>query len=183
DALLAEHARRAPEYGPRAETVFLGGGTPSRLPPAALRRLLAGLPRERGAEVTVETNPEDAEDAWLEAAAEAGVTRISLGLQTFDPARARLLNRASSVERARETARRGAAAGFRSWSVDLIFALPGQTLDDLEVDLGAVLETEPPHVSLYGLTFEPGTPFERARARGRLVPVRDELWRAMYDRL
>lgn len=184
DRALANFAARRADF-PSAPpvSVFLGGGTPSRLPGPALARLLAGIPRVEGAEVSAETNPEDADAAWLSAALEAGVNRLSLGLQTMNPGFARLLNRGSSVRAAAETARRVGAAGFRSWSADFIFALPGQTLADLDADLEAILALEPPHISLYGLTFEPGTPLTRARDEGRLQPVDDELWREMYDRL
>jgi oxygen-independent coproporphyrinogen-3 oxidase len=177
DRVLAEHTMRAPEFGDTAATVFLGGGTPSRMPGDALRRLLDGLPRAAGAEVTAETNPEDATPEWLEAALEAGVNRLSLGVQTLDPKFAHLLNRAATVREAAETLDRVGRAGFRSWSVDLIFGLPGQTLADVEADLERLLAYGPPHVSLYGLTIEPGTPFERAS----FEPAGEDLWREMYD--
>lgn len=188
DAVLREHALRSPEFatettGVEATSVFLGGGTPSRLPPASLSRLLAGLPRLAGAEVTAEANPEDVTPEWLDAAVSAGVNRLSVGVQTFDPRFAHLLNRACSVADAQETVRRIAAAGLHSWSIDVIFGLPGQSLADLDADLDRLLATEPPHVSLYGLTIEPGTPFERAHDRGKLDPADEDLWRAMYDRL
>ncbi len=183
DALLREQRLRAPDFPGAARTVYLGGGTPSRLPAHALRRLLAGLERAPDAEVTAEVNPEDANDAWLDAAQASGVNRVSLGLQTFDERFARLLNRNASVRQAREVARRIGARGLRSWSVDVIFALPGQSVDDLQVDLDAILEVEPPHVSIYGLTYEEGTPLTRARDLGKLTPVDDDIWRAQYDLL
>ncbi len=183
DALLREQRLRAPDCPGAARTVYLGGGTPSRLPAHALRRLLAGLERAPDAEVTAEVNPEDANDAWLDAAQASGVNRVSLGLQTFDERFARLLNRNASVRQAREVARRIGARGLRSWSVDVIFALPGQSVDDLQVDLDAILEVEPPHVSIYGLTYEEGTPLTRARDLGKLTPVDDDIWRAQYDLL
>lgn len=164
----------------RPDTLFLGGGTPSRMPTDELGRLVAGI---GAAEVSAEANPEDVTDAWLAGAIAAGVHRLSLGVQTFNPAFARLLFRTATVPEARQTARRVAASGLRSWSVDVLFALPGQTLDALRVDLDAILEVAPPHVSLYGLTFEPGTPFERGRERGVLVPPDEETWRAMYELL
>ncbi len=181
DRVLREHAIRSPEFGERATTVFLGGGTPSRLPSAALARLVAGIPRVPGAEVSAETNPEDASAEWLDGALEAGVNRVSLGVQTLDPRFAALLNRAASVREAAETLDRVRSAGFRSWSVDLIFGLPDQTLDDLRADLDRLLAYGPPHVSLYGLTIEAGTPFERAHAKGTLEPADEDLWREMYD--
>jgi oxygen-independent coproporphyrinogen-3 oxidase len=79
--------------------------------------------------------------------------------------------------------RRVTEAGFDSWSLDLIFAVPGQTLDDLDRDLDAVERLSPPHVALYGLTIEPGTPFERAVRSGRMATVDEAHWRRMYDHL
>lgn len=183
DRLVAEHASRAGVFGRPARTLFLGGGTPSRMPAAALKRLIAAIDLEPGAEITAEVNPEDADDAWIAGALDAGVNRVSLGVQTFDPQFARLLNRACTVDEAQATAVRVAAAGFRSWSIDVIFGLPGQSLADLDADLDRLLATSPPHVSLYGLTIEPGTAFERAVDRGKLVPTDPDAWRTMYDRL
>lgn len=178
--LREDAARRAP-FGDRPDTVFLGGGTPSRMPPEPLARLIAGLRPRPGAEITAEANPEDVDDAWLDGALRAGITRLSLGVQTFHEQHARRLGRAATVRQAADACRRVAASGIASWSLDLIFAVPGQTQADLESDLDRVVESGAPHVSLYGLTFEEGTPFERLRARGSMVPVDDERWRAMYE--
>jgi oxygen-independent coproporphyrinogen III oxidase len=183
EAVVREYRLRQSDFGGRANTLYIGGGTPSRLPIPDLDHLIGEISLQPGAEVTAEANPEDIEDTWLDGAVAAGVNRISLGIQTFNKRFARLLNRAHSVERASEVAARVSQAGLRSWSVDLMFALPGQTLDDLRVDLEQILAINPPHVSLYGLTIEAGTPFERARDRGQLVPPSDDLWREMYDLL
>ena len=180
EALRREHQWREAAFAGPARTLYLGGGTPSRMPLPALTRLVSAL-GEHAEEITTEANPEDIDAAWLRGARDAGITRISLGIQTFNPRYARLLNRNSTVQRARSIALEVGVAGFASWSVDVMFALPGQTLEDLELDLEAILETEPPHVALYGLTYEPGTPFARARDQGSLVPVVDEQWRQMYD--
>ncbi len=183
DRILREHRDRGAPFRDlgRPATLFLGGGTPSRLSPERIARLVEGLDLAPDAEIALEVNPEDIDPASLAALRDAGVHRVSVGLQTFQPRFARLLNRASSVARAREAVAEVAAAGFRSWSVDLIFALPGQTLDDLLDDLQALAALAPPHVALYGLTIEPGTPLERARDQGRLVETDDETWRMMLD--
>lgn len=181
-ALTREHEARRPAYGGLGKTLYLGGGTPSRMPLPQLQALVHALGGQAD-EITIEANPEDIDGDWLTAVRGAGVTRLSLGLQTFNPRYARMLNRNATVEQARAIAGEVARAGFTSWSVDLIFALPGQTLDELAVDLDAILATEPPHVSLYGLTYEPGTPFARARDRGTFTPASDDTWRRMYDLL
>lgn len=183
DRVLSEYDVRRREFATPPATVFLGGGTPSRMPAGPLARLIEGLGAAPGAEVSAECNPEDADEGWLDGALAAGVTRVSLGMQTFDPKFARLLNRACTVDVARRIASTVGASGVATWSVDLIFALPGQTLADLDAEIDAVFEVDAPHVALYGLTFEEGTPFERARRQGKLRPTPDARWRAMYDRL
>lgn len=183
DRVLAERALRSTEFPGAPATVYLGGGTPSRLLPEALARLIEGLAPVPGAEITAEANPEDVDADWLAGAIDAGVNRLSLGVQSFDPSTAGRLGRAHTSAEAGETVRLLARSALRSWSVDLIFAVPGQTLADLDVELDRIVDAGAPHVSIYGLTFEPGTKFERARARGRLVPVDDEAWRQMYDRI
>lgn len=168
------------DLGPPS-TVFFGGGTPSRLPPDHLARIIAAIGPDDDAEISLEANPEDLQPRTLADLRHAGITRLSVGLQTFQPAQARLLNRASTVSQSRTALGAVADAGFDSFSVDLIFAVPGQTLDQLRADLDELAALDPPHVSLYGLTFEPGTPFERARDRGRLKAIDDGTWRAMAD--
>lgn len=183
-SVLAEHHLRRGDFPGAPRTVYLGGGTPSRLPLPALRDLLGGL---LGAhvpeELTVEANPEDVTPDWANAVAALGVTRVSLGVQTLKPDHARRLGRARTVPTAPAAARALIDAGLRSWSADLIFGLPHQTLDELRADLDALLALDPPHVSLYGLTIEEGTAYARAAERGVFTPADEDLWRAMYDHL
>jgi oxygen-independent coproporphyrinogen-3 oxidase len=176
--VLADLARWRPAFPGRPTTLYIGGGTPSRLPAEALATLVRAVDAPH---TTVEANPEDLTDAWLDALVAAGVTRISLGVQSTVPRFARTLGRAHvapgpAIERVRDRP-------LDSWSVDLIFGVPGQTLADLEADLEALLAWEPPHVALYGLTIEPGTAYARLAARGRTMEVDDDVWRAMYDHL
>jgi len=172
--------RTADAPGP-PDTVFFGGGTPSRLGAAAFRELIRAIGPAPGAEVSAEANPEDVDEAWLAGVVEAGVGRISLGVQSFAPAVARYLGRGHTAPQAEGALQRIADAGLRSWSVDLIFAVPGQSLHDFRADLHRVTALGVPHVSLYGLTIEPGTAFARAADRGRPMSVDDATWRAMYD--
>lgn len=181
DRVLEEAASWAPAFPGLARSISLGGGTPSRLPPSALGRLIRGLPHAPDAEISLEANPEDVSEAWLDEVLALGFHRVSLGVQSFQAHVARRLGRGHTVEGARravEVLARGAAP---SWSLDLIFAVPGQTLEDLGRDLDVVVDSGAPHVSLYGLTIEPGTPFARLEASGRMRQVDDDLWRAMYD--
>lgn len=180
DRLRWEHDLRRPDFLGAPSTVFFGGGTPSRLAPAVIGEALRAFGAAPGAEVSVEANPEDLDQAWVDGALAAGVTRISLGVQTFDPAVARRLGRARSAARAAEALERVARAA-PTFSVDLIFAVPGEPEHRLRDDLGRVFDAGAPHLSVYGLTIEEGTRFERAVRGGRMVPVDDDRWRTAYD--
>ena len=162
-------------------SVYFGGGTPSLAPPQLLAGILDTLQPPDSAEITLEANPATITPDRMDAFRAAGINRVSVGVQTFSPRSARLLSRGHTVHAARELVSMVATGGFRSWSVDIIFALPGQTLDELRADLDAILVTAPPHVSLYGLTIKEGTPFERAHRQGRLVLPDADAWRAQYD--
>jgi oxygen-independent coproporphyrinogen-3 oxidase len=158
----AEDGRLAP-----ATSVFFGGGTPSRLHPETLCRVLDAVPRTPGAEVTVECNPEDADDAHLGAYVRAGVTRVSFGLQSTHAHVLAGLGRRAVPDAAATIAAAVASAGVVTWNLDLIFGGAGETDADWEATLREVLALDgpPPHVSAYGLTVEPGTPLARDAAR------------------
>lgn len=165
------------------ETLFIGGGTPTHLSIAELRRLLEIVanhhPLQTGGEFSVEANPADISAEKIGLLAEHGVNRLSLGAQSFDEAKLRLLERdhdAAIIRRAVELAR----PAIESVSLDLIFGCPGETPSSWKRDLAKSLELAPQHVSTYGLTFERGTSFFSRRARGDLREVDDEPWRAMY---
>jgi oxygen-independent coproporphyrinogen-3 oxidase len=170
---------------PRAvETLFFGGGTPTHLPPAALERLLAiarrWLPLAAGGELSVEANPCDVDVERAEVLRGAGVTRISLGVQSFHGAKLALLERdhyAAMIRRAVELAR-GIAADV---SLDLIFGVPGEKLADWQRDLELALALMPDHLSTYGLTFEKGTSFWSRLSRQELARIDEELERQMYE--
>jgi oxygen-independent coproporphyrinogen-3 oxidase len=182
-AVLTEHARRSAEEGWGSgpwQTVYLGGGTPSRLPPDAIRRLLDAFPREPNAEVTLEANPEDvsldAARAWLA----AGVNRVSLGVQSFDDAALSWMHRTHDAAMARDAFARLRDTGVPSVSLDLIFALPEHLEHDARRDLDEILELRPDHVSAYGLTREQGTPYARWLERGSAAPTSDERYEAEF---
>jgi len=154
--------------GLRAATLYVGGGTPPLLGGERLGRLLTDVrgrfvvPAE--AEVTCEANPESLAGEVLEALAAAGVNRLSLGIQTFDDARLRLLGRRHDAAGAEEAYWRARAAGVENVSLDLMYGLPGQKQAGWERDLGRALALKPEHVSLYALTLEPGVDLHRRRA-------------------
>ena len=166
-----------------AHSLYFGGGTPSLAPPEVIGALIEALPLATNAEVTIEANPGSIDIAGLAELREAGVNRLSIGVQTFNPNHARTLGRGHTVKQARSLLSDADTLGFKSWSMDLMFALPEQNEAELNRDLEVLIEVSPPHVSLYGLSIEPGTPFEQAQQAGRLHLPPSESWRRMYDRI
>jgi oxygen-independent coproporphyrinogen-3 oxidase len=150
-----------------ATSVFFGGGTPSRLHPETLCRILDAVPLAPGAEVTVECNPEDADATHLDAYHRAGVTRVSFGLQSTHAHVLAGLGRRYVPGAAETIAAAVDAAGFETWNLDLIFGGAGETDDDWAATLRHLLalDVPPPHLSAYALTVEPGTPLARDPGR------------------
>ena len=183
DALVADLEAALPfVWGRRIHTIFIGGGTPSLFEPAQIERLVAAirarLPLEPGCEITMEANPGTFERDRFRAFRDAGVTRLSIGVQSFDDRRLAALGRAHDAAEAR-AAIDEARHAFETFNIDLMYALPGQTLVDCESDLAAALAFEPPHLSLYQLTIEPNTFF----ARHPPPLPDDDLAFAMLDRI
>ena len=151
-------------WGRRVHSVFIGGGTPSLFSPAAIDALIADvrarLPLEPACEITLEANPGTFERDRFRAFRDAGVTRLSIGVQSFDDASLRALGRVHDAAQA-GAAVEEAARCFDTFNLDLMYALPGQTLDALDADLSQALAFEPPHLSIYHLTVEPNTWFAR----------------------
>ena len=143
---------------PEATSIFVGGGTPSLVPPAELVAVLARIPRAAGVEVTVECNPDDVTRELVDIYRAGGVNRLSLGVQSTSAHVLAALGRThdrANVERSVEVAR---AAGFESFNLDLIYGGAGESLADWCRTLDDALALDPPHVSAYGLTVEAGTP-------------------------
>ncbi|MHB1216355.1 MAG: radical SAM family heme chaperone HemW [Thiobacillus sp.] len=163
DALLLDLERALPDiWGRKIHTVFFGGGTPSLFSAEGIDRILTGVRTVTqllpGAEVTLEANPGTVEAARFAGFREAGVTRVSLGIQSFNPRHLQALGRIHDGDEARRAAEL-AATHFDTFNLDLMFALPGQTLAEALADIDAALSFRPPHLSAYHLTLEPNTPF------------------------
>ena len=160
------------------DTIYLGGGTPSRLGAAGVSRAIALVQRHfplvPGGELTIEANPEDVDEGSAEAWAAAGVNRLSLGSQSFDDRVLEWMHRTHDSAATTRAVRAARAAGIDDLSLDLIFALPAQLGRDFEADVHRLLALEPEHVSLYGLTVEPSTPLGRWVARGTAVERPEE---------
>ena len=183
DALVADLEAALPfVWGRRVHTIFIGGGTPSLFAPEEIERLLASirarLPLEPGCEITLEANPGTFERERFHAFRAAGVNRLSIGVQSFDDARLAALGRVHDAAQAR-AAIAEAKEAFETFNIDLMYALPGQTLAECEADLDAALAFAPPHLSVYQLTIEPNTYFAKYPPP---LPD-DDLAAAMLDRI
>ena len=172
---------------PVIHTVYIGGGTPSLLPPAELGRLLETIHTyyyiAPTAEITVEANPDDVTDKWAAAVHDLGCNRISLGVQTFDDERLRFLCRRHTGRQAVEAVERCRKAGFDNLSIDLIYGLPGQSVEDWERDVETTIKVGTEHLSAYALIYEEGTALWRLRADGRIRETDEEVSLRMFERL
>ncbi|GAB4212225.1 MAG: radical SAM family heme chaperone HemW [Rhodoferax sp.] len=182
-ALMADLESALPlVWGRNVHTVFIGGGTPSLFSPQGIDALLAGvrarIPLAADAEITLEANPGTFEKDRFRAYRSAGVTRLSVGVQSFNDAHLLALGRVHNGLQA-QAALAEAATVFDTFNLDLMYALPGQTLDDLQADLATALTFAPTHLSVYHLTIEPNTLF----AKYPPAPVDDDLAADMLDTL
>jgi len=167
-----------------AETVFFGGGTPTLLPPGDLARMLDGV-RDAfgiapGAEITVEANPDTVTDAVAHELARAGVTRLSIGMQSAVAHVLAVLDRTHRPENVATAVRAARAAGLQV-SLDLIYGAPGESLDDWRSSLEAAIALRPDHISAYALIVEDGTKLARQIARGDVASPDDDLEADMYE--
>ncbi|MEO8024242.1 radical SAM family heme chaperone HemW [Polaromonas sp.] len=183
DALTADLEASLPLiWGRTVHSVFIGGGTPSLFSPQAIDRLLgavrARLRLEPDCEITLEANPGTFEKDRFRAFRSAGVTRLSVGVQSFDDQHLKALGRVHDRAQA-ITAVEEAAQAFDTFNLDIMYALPGQTLENLEQDMRQALAFQPPHISIYHLTVEPNTYFAKYPPA---LPEEDDAY-AMLDRI
>ena len=166
-------------------TVFVGGGTPTLLAPAALGAILARIRAEfglvEGAEVTVEANPDSVDEEYLSALLDAGVTRVSLGMQSAVPHVLAVLERTHTPGGALRAVAQARSAGFAQLSLDMIYGTPGESLADWELTVDAALASGVGHVSAYALIVEEGTRLAAAVRRGTIAPPDDDLMADMYE--
>ena len=183
DALIADLEASLPLiWGRSVHSIFIGGGTPSLFSPVAIDRLLAELRArlrlDADCEITLEANPGTFEKDRFKAFRHAGVTRLSVGVQSFNDAHLKALGRVHDSAQA-IAAVQEAAANFETFNLDIMYALPGQTLEGLEKDMRQALALNPPHISIYHLTIEPNTYF----AKFPPVIPEEDLAYAMLDRI
>jgi len=186
DAVVQEITLRGAETGhPSADTIFLGGGTPSLLDEFQITRILDALfdafPIEQNAEITCECNPGTLTPPFAQALRQAGVNRLSLGAQAAQTRLLRLLGRIHDWEQVIASVEIARQAGFENINLDLMFGLPSQTVSDFRETLAAAMALCPTHVSCYGLIVEEGTPICREVTAGKLVLPNEEVERDMYE--
>jgi oxygen-independent coproporphyrinogen-3 oxidase len=184
DAVERELAGLGPPGPIPLQTLYLGGGTPTVLDPTRLERLLAILGRRADPETliewTVETNPDSMTAEKASALEEAGVTRVSIGAQSLQPRFLAKLGRTHAPDDVRRCLDLLRKAGIGQINVDLMYGLPGQSLEDWMRDVESALDLDPDHLSLYELTFDAGTPFTKQKVRGRIVQAEDSLAVGMF---
>ena len=179
NALCKEITMRK-EYagGVPIETIYLGGGTPSTLSMEQLKRICdtvyAAYQVSPVPEVTIECNPDDLTPDFLAQLKQLPFNRISMGVQSFNDTQLKRLGRRHDAAKARQAVANARAAGYRNISIDLIFALPGSTIDEWEHDLESAIALRPDHLSAYNLTYEEGTPMHRALERGDFTELSEE---------
>jgi oxygen-independent coproporphyrinogen-3 oxidase len=164
--------------GRSVKSIFFGGGTPSTFKPQSIGKLLAWaaatFPIEPDCEITLEANPGTVDRDNFFGYRRAGVNRISVGVQSFQPRLLKFLGRTHSAEESRKALEIVRHAGFDNFSFDLIYANPGQTLQELRADLDVALEFQSPHLSAYNLTFEEGTPFYHEYRSGKMKSLSED---------
>ena len=178
EALLRDLEQDLPRaWGRMVHTIFIGGGTPSLFSPEAIDRLLSGirarLPLDQNVEITLEANPGTVDEEHFRGFREAGINRLSIGIQSFDDEKLKALGRIHGREEALRAAEAARAAGFDNFNLDLMFGLPGQTVEQALSDMRASIQLRPTHLSAYQLTIEPNTLFH---ARPPALPDDDSTW-------
>lgn len=171
----------------KVNTLYLGGGTPSQLHPSRLERIMDAVRNYPGtgsmSELTIECNPDDITPDFVRSISDMGFNRISMGVQSFDDAMLRFLNRrhdSRQAARAIETCR---SCGIDNISIDLMYGLPGQTLEMQESDVRQAIQLGVDHLSSYCLSYEPGSPLEKMKESGQVIPASDELCESMFRQL
>lgn len=181
NALASEIAWRDPKRP--VETIFIGGGTPTVLPAEALGRILDLITARTGpvGEFTVEANPSSTDELKLDLLRKSGVNRISFGAQSFDPAELKVLERLHDPRHIFESVDAARAAGFDNINLDLIYAIPGQSMESWRSTLQRAIDIGAEHLSCYALMYEPGTSLTRLRHQGRVVQADEDLEAEMFD--
>lgn len=182
-ALCKEIKERQNEAGEPIRTIYIGGGTPSTLRLEDLTAINQSITSQCIAEYTVEFNPGDATEEYIRGLKDIGVNRLSMGVQSFQDELLQLIGRRHNAQQAIEAVQMAQETGFDNLSIDLIYALPGQTMEQWKADIEKALRLGIQHISTYGLMYEEGTALTKMRDRGEIQETDEETENAMYDYL
>lgn len=182
-ALLREIQARKQEAGEPIRTIYLGGGTPSTLDAEDIRRLLEAVGTNEAEEITMELNPGDATPAYLQTLRHIGINRLSIGIQSFQDDLLQLIGRRHNAAQAIEAVQMAQDAGFDNLSIDLMYALPTQRMEQWKTDIETALRLGIQHISCYGLIYEEGTALTQCIEAGTLEAIDEDTENAMYDYL
>lgn len=187
EAVCTELELRKQSLPDPVHTIYIGGGTPSLLNPASVKQLKECIDRNYRVmpdlEFTVEANPDDISPEWLEAMSRIGVNRISMGVQTFHDGHLKLLRRRHNSERAIQAVHLCQEHGFRNISIDLIYGLPEQTLEEWKADVAQAIALNVQHLSAYALIYEENTALWRMREQNKVQEADEELSLSMFEYL
>lgn len=187
EAVCTELELRKQSLPDPVHTIYIGGGTPSLLNPVSVKQLKDCIDRNYRVmpdlEFTVEANPDDISPEWLEAMSRTGVNRISMGVQTFHDGHLKLLRRRHNSERAIQAVHLCQEHGFRNISIDLIYGLPEQTLEEWKTDVAQAIALNVQHLSAYALIYEENTALWRMREQNKVQEADEELSLSMFEYL
>ncbi|NLO70283.1 MAG: radical SAM family heme chaperone HemW [Porphyromonadaceae bacterium] len=187
DSLILEIKQRNDYLKEQVNTIYFGGGTPSTLSvseiDAILRAFFKTFQIEKDTEITLEANPDDLTLDYLKKLRNVGINRLSMGVQSFDDAQLKAINRRHSAQAALNSIEMAHRAGFSNISIDLIYGLPGQSLESWKEQVDKAISLDVQHISAYGLIYEENTPLWRDMKAGRVIPTDDETMIDMYNYL
>ncbi len=183
DALIAELSLRKTELSEVIDTIYIGGGTPSILTINDLNRLVNAIPHGHLLEFTIEANPEDVTPQWVDSILNLGINRVSIGIQSFIDAELEIVNRRHNAECAEQALLTLNRCGVAEISGDLIYGLPGQTIDSWQYSLDKIIQFELTHLSAYTLSYEPGTKLYAQLQSGKIKECEETDIEAMYQYL
>ena len=187
-AVIQEWQSHQPKWSQQEiRTIYLGGGTPSLIPIESLRLLLhsilSSIDPASVQEITLEANPGDITAENIRAWRAMGINRLSMGVQSFNDRLLQLVGRRHSAEQAIQAVKTAQAEGISNISIDLMYALPGQTMTEWQADIAQALALQVPHISSYGLIYEEGTPLTQCLEQGKIIAIDEEEEMQMYDYL
>ena len=183
DKLIEEIHLRKHSTHQTIQTIYIGGGTPSLLKPTHIERILQSIGIENMQEITMEINPGDATKTYLQAIYQLGIQRLSIGIQSFQDKLLKTIGRRHNAQQAIQTIHSAQEVGFKNISIDLMYALPTQTMEQWKADIKTALQLGIQHISSYGLIYEEGTPLTHLLEQGAIEPIDEDTENAMYDYL